>query len=72
MNRALAAILFLGLFLAGVSLVVLLSRHYRARGSTLGGFAMLDTAVTYSIIALAVFNGGLRRYASGNSPLALR
>jgi ABC-2 type transport system permease protein len=35
-------------------------------------FAMLAAAVTYSILALAVFNRGLRRYTSGNSVLELR
>jgi hypothetical protein len=34
--------------------------------------AMLGAAVIYSVLALAVFNRGLRRYASGTSVLELR
>ena len=34
--------------------------------------AMLGASVTYSLIAVAVFNRGLRRYASGNGVLERR
>jgi hypothetical protein len=34
--------------------------------------SMLGAALVYSLLAVAVFNRGLRRYASGNGVLELR
>lgn len=52
MNRALAAVLFLGLFIVAVSLVLWLTRHFRAKGS------ILDAKVACALTAMSfVFVG---------------
>ena len=52
MNRALAAVLFLGLFVVGISLVLWLTRHFRAKGS------ILDAKVACALTAMSfVFVG---------------
>ena len=60
MNRALAGILCLGLFIAGVSLVLWLTRHFRAKGSILDAkVACALTAVSFVFVGWGIILSAL-------------